>query len=103
MSVELTHNYEYIAAHIKDYIEDNKFFDTFAKEDICRIMKNANLTPKDFTLLNQSTSAIKPYELYVCIRNAKVSIKNSKEAILFLKSMQKFLNLQVLDGVIDFL
>lgn len=34
MSQGLTHNLEYIAAHIMDYFDDDRFFDIFEQKDI---------------------------------------------------------------------
>ena len=34
MSQDLIHNFEYIAAHIKDYIDEDKLFSTFETNDI---------------------------------------------------------------------
>ena len=70
-------NYEYIVAHISDYIQNENFFDTFNKEDIKQIMKYSTLTANQYvTLLKQSSTTIKAKELYVCTRNANVTIQN---------------------------
>ncbi|EAY05500.1 hypothetical protein TVAG_080920 [Trichomonas vaginalis G3] len=89
-------DFEFIATHIKDYIDDYKFFNVFEIDDIRQIMKYANLKSEDFiSLLEQSRSAIKANDLYTCIRNAKVSILNYNEAISTLKSIQKYMKLNV--------
>ena len=104
MSQSLIQDFEYIAAHIKDYIDDDKLFTTFEIEDIEKIMKFANLTTNDFiTLLKQSQSVIKSNKLYIGIRNANVSIQNYEEVVNLLKYSKKYLKLTFLDGVIDFL
>ncbi|EAY12300.1 ankyrin repeat protein, putative [Trichomonas vaginalis G3] len=104
MSRGIILNFEYIGAHIKDYINDNKFFDTFEIEDIETIMKYANLTPSDFdTLLKQSSLIIEAHEIYSCIRYASVSIGNLEDAISTLKSIRKYMQMKPLDGIIDML
>ncbi|EAY20666.1 ankyrin repeat protein, putative [Trichomonas vaginalis G3] len=104
MSQSLVQNFEYTAAHIKDYIDDDKLFTTFEVQDIRKIMKFANLTTNDFnTLLKQSKSIVKANDLYMCIRYANVSIRNHEEVINLLKTAKKYLKLTFLDGTIDFL
>ncbi|EAY19110.1 hypothetical protein TVAG_190010 [Trichomonas vaginalis G3] len=102
MSSELVQDFEYAAAHIKDYFEDNKLFDTFEAEDIRKILEIANLTLEDFTtLLKQSKHSIKASKLYNCARNAKVSVNNFEEAISILKLIQKYMKMKVLNRAID--
>ena len=97
-------NYEYIAAHISDYIKSENFFDTFDIEDIKQIMKYSNLTSNQYiTLLKQSSSAIKAKELYMCTRNANVTIQNMEEIVSTLKSVKKYMKFNIFDGIIDIL
>ena len=104
MSQALIQNFEYTAAHIKDFIDEDKLFSTFEIEDITQIMKFANLTTNDFiSILKQSQFTVKANKLYMCIRSANVSIQNYEDAIKILKSSKKYLKLTFLDGVIDFL
>ncbi|EAY01500.1 hypothetical protein TVAG_107590 [Trichomonas vaginalis G3] len=104
MSQELTQNFEYIAANIKDYIDENKLFDTFEVEDIEKIMKFANFTTNDFTtLLKQSQPTVDANTLYMCIRNTHITLHNYEDVISILKSIKNYLKLALLDGVIDFL
>ena len=55
MDTELSVDYNYIAKHIKDYIEQGNLFDIFNPKDLNRILEKAKLTSDDFiTLINQS-------------------------------------------------
>ncbi|EAX97508.1 hypothetical protein TVAG_429440 [Trichomonas vaginalis G3] len=104
MSHKLIQNYEYIAAHINDYIQEEKLFDVFELKDLKKILSLANLTSEDFiTLLKQSKSTLDENELYKCTRNTKVSIRNYQEVISTLKSVRKYMNFTMLDGIIGFL
>ena len=104
MDQDIIQNYEYIAAHISDYIKEGNFFDVFEVEDIKKILKNSNLTTNDFiTLLKQSHHAIKTNKLYTCARNANVSIQSFEDVILTLKSIKKYMKLGILNSIIDFL
>ncbi|EAX66600.1 hypothetical protein TVAG_605800 [Trichomonas vaginalis G3] len=104
MSHKLIQNYEYIAAHIKDYIQEEKLFDIFELKDLKKILRLANFTSEDFiTLLKQSESTLDENELYECARNTKVSIRNYQEVISTLKSVRKYMKLTMLDGIIGFL
>ena len=104
MSQGFIFNYEYIAAHIKDYIDADKLFSTFETNDIKKIMKFTTLTTNDFiTVMDQSRSSIKAKELYMCTRNANISVQNFEDIVSILKSLQKYMKLRILDGVINFL
>ncbi|EAY20386.1 hypothetical protein TVAG_109980 [Trichomonas vaginalis G3] len=104
MSQGIIQNFEYIAAHICDYIKENNFFDVFEIEDIKKILKISNLTTNDFiALVQQSHQTIKANELYICIRNTNISIQNMEDVISVLKSLKKYMKLEMLNGVIDFL
>ncbi|EAY04285.1 hypothetical protein TVAG_390550 [Trichomonas vaginalis G3] len=104
MSQGLIHNFKYIAEHIKEYIEENKLFSTFEVDDLKEIMKNATLTTNDcISLMTQSQHTIKANKLYICARNANVSIHNYEEVVSVLKSIKKYMKLRILDGVVDFL
>lgn len=104
MSQGIIHNFEYIAAHVSDYIDENKLFDVFEINDIKEILKKSNLTSKDFiSLLKQSHHTIKSNQLYLCARNTKVTIQNFEEVIPILKSIRKYMKMSILDGVIDIL
>ncbi|EAX88855.1 ankyrin repeat protein, putative [Trichomonas vaginalis G3] len=97
-------NFEYIAAHISDYINKENFFDTFDIEDIKTIMKYSRLTADQFvTLLKQSSSTINTKELYNCTRKANITIKNFEEVVSILKSLKKYMKFNIFDGIIDFL
>ena len=103
MSQGFIFNYEYIAAHIKDYIDADKLFSTFETNDIKKIMKFTTLTTNDFiTVIKQSRSSIKANELYICTRNANISVQNFEDIVSILKSLQKYMKLRILDGVINF-
>ncbi|EAY11493.1 hypothetical protein TVAG_248600 [Trichomonas vaginalis G3] len=104
MSHGLIQNYEYIANHIKDYIEENKIFSVFETQDIKKIMDLSQLATNDFVkLLKQSYPTIKPNKLYKCTRKANVSIQNFEDVISIFKTIKKYMKLRILDGVIDFL
>ncbi|EAX87938.1 hypothetical protein TVAG_349000 [Trichomonas vaginalis G3] len=104
MSQGIVRNYEYIGSHIKDYIEENNLFSTFEVEDIKSIMKFANLTPDDFnSLLVKSHSVISARKLYICTRNANISINNLQDAISTLKSVQKYMKMRIFKGIIGIL
>lgn len=104
MYQELIQNFEYIGAHVEDYIDDNKLFATFEIEDIAKIMKFSNLSTNNFiTILKQAHSITDANTLYSCTRNANVMIQNFEEVISLLKSVSEFMKLRIFDGVIDFL
>ncbi|EAX95928.1 hypothetical protein TVAG_360890 [Trichomonas vaginalis G3] len=104
MSEGLVQNFEYIAAHIKDYIDEDKLFSTFETDDIKEILKYATLNANDFnTLMKQSHSTIKANKLYVCARDTKVSIQNYEDVVSVLKSVKKYMKIRILNGVINFL
>lgn len=104
MGEALHQNFEYIAAHINDYINEDKLFTTFEIDDIEKIMKFTNFTTNDFiTLLKQSHPTIKANKLFTSTRNAYVTIQNYEEVINILKSLKKYLKMRVLDGTIAFL
>ncbi|EAY22329.1 hypothetical protein TVAG_378080 [Trichomonas vaginalis G3] len=93
-----------MAAHIKDYIQEGKLFDIFELKDLKEILKLANLTSEDFiTLLKQSESTLDGNKLYKCARSTNVSIRNYQEVISTLKSVRKYMNFTMLDGIIGFL
>lgn len=88
MYQELIQNFEYIGAHVEDYIDDNKLFATFEIEDIAKIMKFSNLSTNNFiTILKQAHSITDANTLYSCTRNANVMIQNFEEVISLLKSV----------------
>ncbi|EAY00421.1 hypothetical protein TVAG_114250 [Trichomonas vaginalis G3] len=67
-------------------------------------MNFANLTPEDFSsLLTQSSSVISARQLYTCTRNANISINNLQDAISTLKSVQKYMKMRILEGIISIL
>ncbi|EAY18542.1 hypothetical protein TVAG_462270 [Trichomonas vaginalis G3] len=97
-------NFEYIAAHISDYINNENFFDTFEIEDIKTIMKYSHLTADQYvSLLKQSHSTISAKKLSLCTRVAKVTIKNFEEIVSILKSVKRYMKFSICDGIIDFL
>lgn len=102
MSEGIVLNFEYIGAHIKDYIKDENFFSTFDMKDIITTMKYANLNSGDFdTLLKQASLTTKANEIYFCTRHANVSIENLQDAISTLESIRKYMKMGILDGIID--
>ena len=95
-------NYEYIAAHLSDYIQNENFFDTFDIEDIKTIMKYLRLTADQFiTLLKQSSSTINARNLYFCTRKANVTIQNFEDVVSILKSVKKYMKFNIFDGIIN--
>ena len=103
MSQSISLNFEYIGAHIDDYIRNENLFDTFDLEDIKTIMKYSKLTTTQFiSLLKQSSPTISANKLYKCTRNAKVTIQNIDEVFSILKSVKKYMKFKVFDGIIDF-
>ncbi|EAY17772.1 hypothetical protein TVAG_016020 [Trichomonas vaginalis G3] len=97
-------NFEYIAAHISDYIKNENFFDTFDMEAIKTIIKNSHLTVDQYnTLLKQSSPTINAKELYICTRKANVTIQNLEEVVSILKSLKKYMKFNVFDGIVDVL
>ncbi|EAY19481.1 hypothetical protein TVAG_136120 [Trichomonas vaginalis G3] len=104
MSEEIVQDFEYIAAHLDDYINDDKLFSVFETEDIIKILKLSHLTANDFiNLLKQSPYTIKTNDLYKCTRKTNVSIQNFEEVVSLLKCIKRYLKLGILDGVIDIL
>ena len=104
MSAIVNLDFEYLGAHLNDYIQEGNFFDVFEVDDIERIMEYSKLTTNDFvTLLKQSESIINANELYQCTRNANISICNAQDAILILQTVRKYMNLRIFDGIIDIL
>ncbi|EAY18176.1 hypothetical protein TVAG_122420 [Trichomonas vaginalis G3] len=97
-------NFEVIAAHVSDYIKNENFFDTFEIEDIKRIMKYSHLTADQYvTLLKQSHSTISAKKLYLCTRDAKVTIQNLDEVVLILRAVKKYMKFKTFDSIIDVL
>ncbi|EAY22946.1 hypothetical protein TVAG_076930 [Trichomonas vaginalis G3] len=95
-------NFEYIAAHISDYIQNENFFDTFDIEDIKTIMKYLRLTADQFiTLLKQSSSTINARNLYFCTQKANVTIQNFEDVVSILKSVKKYMKFNIFDGIIN--
>ena len=95
--MEINLNFEYIGAHLIDYIENENFFDTFEIDDIRTIMKYSHLTADQFiTLLKKAHSAINARKLYTCTRKANVTIKNIEEAVSILKSVKKYMKFNIL-------
>ncbi|EAY16834.1 hypothetical protein TVAG_447930 [Trichomonas vaginalis G3] len=104
MAQDMNLNYEYIAAHISDYIKNENFFDTFDVEDIKKIMKCSRLTVDQYiTLLKQSHTTINSKELYTCTRKAHVTIQNMEEIVSILKSIKKYMKFKIFDDMIDIL
>ena len=94
----------YIAAHIKDYIEDGKLFYIFDSENIKKIMKKANFNSNDFiNLLDQASTSFDARKLYEYTRKTNVHIDNSQEVTSILQSLKKHMKLKLLDSLIDFL
>lgn len=55
MSLGITPNFEYIAAHIDDYIKNENLFNLFEIGELKTIMKQTNLTSNQYiSLLQQS-------------------------------------------------
>ncbi|EAX90254.1 ankyrin repeat protein, putative [Trichomonas vaginalis G3] len=101
---ELVQNYDYIAANIKDYIEDDKLVSIFELDDVKIILEGANLASNDFiTLMDQYSSRITTQELYKTLRNANVSIEDDQEVISTLVALKKYMKLGALDGIINYL
>ncbi|EAX84802.1 ankyrin repeat protein, putative [Trichomonas vaginalis G3] len=97
-------NFEYIAAHISDYINNENFFDTFDMRDIKIIMKNSHLTADQYvTLLKQSSSTLNSKELYICTRKANVRVQNLEEIVSILNSVKRYMKFNIFDGITDFL
>ncbi|EAX95042.1 hypothetical protein TVAG_034710 [Trichomonas vaginalis G3] len=97
-------NFEYIAAHISDYINNENFFYIFDIEDIKTIMKYSHLTADQYvTLLKQSHSTINSRKLYTSTRNANITIKNIEEVVSILKSVKNYMKFSIFNGIIDFL
>ena len=95
-------NFEYIADHVSDYIENENLFTIFELEDIETIMKYSHLTADQYiSLLKQSHSTITPTELYICTRNANVIIQNFQDVISILESVKKFMNFNIFDNIIS--
>ncbi|EAX96621.1 ankyrin repeat protein, putative [Trichomonas vaginalis G3] len=104
MSQGIIQNYEYIASHISDYIKQGNFFDIFETEDIKKIMKISYLTVNDFNaLIKQSYHTTKANKLYTCTRNSNIHIENLEDVISTLKSIKKYMKLEIINGIIDFL
>ncbi|EAX98029.1 hypothetical protein TVAG_275390 [Trichomonas vaginalis G3] len=97
-------NFEYIAAHIGDYIKNENFFDTFEIEDIKAIMKYSHLTADEYvSLLKQSHPTINASKLYTCTRNVNVTIQNFEEVVSILKSVKKYMKFNIFGGIVDFI
>ncbi|EAY21388.1 hypothetical protein TVAG_198260 [Trichomonas vaginalis G3] len=97
-------NYEYITAHISDYIQNENFFDTFDIQDIKKIMNYSRMTADQYvTLLKQSSSALKAKELYMCTRKSNVTVQNFEEIVSILKCIKKYMKFNTFDGIIDIL
>ncbi|EAX89079.1 hypothetical protein TVAG_261240 [Trichomonas vaginalis G3] len=95
-------NFEYIAAHISDYIQNENFFDTFEIGDIKTIMKYSRLTVDEYvSLLKQSSSTTNATKLYICTRKANVTIQNLEEVVSILKFVKKYMKFNIFDGIID--
>ncbi|EAY15712.1 ankyrin repeat protein, putative [Trichomonas vaginalis G3] len=104
MDQSLDLNFEYIAAHISDYIQNENFFDTFDISDIKTIMKYSCFTFDEYiTLLKQSSPTLTAKELYISTRKASVTIQNFEEVISILKSIKKYMKFNTFDGIIDFI
>ncbi|EAX98238.1 hypothetical protein TVAG_010150 [Trichomonas vaginalis G3] len=97
-------NYEYIAAHISDYIQNENFFDTFDISDIKAIMKYSRLTADQYvSLLQQSSSSLTSKDIYISTRKANVTIQNFEDVVSILKIVKKYMKFNVFDGIIDFI
>ncbi|EAX95947.1 death associated protein kinase, putative [Trichomonas vaginalis G3] len=97
-------DFEYIAAHISDYINNENLFNTFDIEAIKTIMKYSRLTADQYvTLLKQSSSTLKAKELYICTRKANARIQNLEEVVSILNSVKRYMKFNIFDGIIDFL
>ncbi|EAY02885.1 hypothetical protein TVAG_174270 [Trichomonas vaginalis G3] len=104
MYEELYPNYEYIADHIRDYFQENKFFDVFEAEDIKKIFEKSKLSIDDFSfILKQSSSIMKAKDIYTLARCATLLPKNLKDVITIMKSLKEYLNFRIFDKVIDIL
>ncbi|EAY23522.1 hypothetical protein TVAG_071860 [Trichomonas vaginalis G3] len=102
MSVDLYPDYEYIAAHINDYIEDGVIIDIFSEEDFKFYFNSAKLTPTNFIeLLRQISSHFTKKDLNYSIPT--FSISNSDEAISILEAVKKHMCLRFHDEIIDFI
>ncbi|EAX70677.1 ankyrin repeat protein, putative, partial [Trichomonas vaginalis G3] len=104
MSQAHIQDYEHIASHISEYIDEGNFFDVFEIEDIKKIMKISNFTANGFiALLEQSHPTINANKLYACTRNANIYIQNFEDVISTLKSIKKYMKLRILNSIVDFL
>lgn len=104
MNQGLILNYEYIAAHINDFINNGTVGNIFETRDIKLALKSAILTPDDFeNLLKQINNTNSTKELYSCTRNASIYINNFQDIISTLRAVENFMKLRFLDIIIDFL
>ncbi|EAY02715.1 ankyrin repeat protein, putative [Trichomonas vaginalis G3] len=79
-------NFEYVAAHISNYINNENFLYAFNMRDIKTIMKYSYLASDQyFSLLKQSSSTINAKELYICTRRKK--IESEKGILSLVKSL----------------
>ncbi|EAX94359.1 hypothetical protein TVAG_488980 [Trichomonas vaginalis G3] len=104
MSQELSINHQYIASHISDFIEDGKLFVVFDKQDILKIMEFGYFYYDEFiNLLKQSSPTMDATDLYIYTRCANIYIDNCKDAVTFLKSLRRYLKMELFNDVIDIL
>ena len=103
MENELYQNYEYMGAHVKDYLIDNKLFSLFEMDEIEKIFDYVTFTADDYiSFLEQSQNEIPTEQLAIIALKVNVSMNNNQEAISILKSLRNILNLKFFDSLITF-
>ncbi|EAY00648.1 ankyrin repeat protein, putative [Trichomonas vaginalis G3] len=104
MENELYQNYEYMGAHVKDYLIDNKLFSLFEMDEIEKIFDYVTFTADDYiSFLEQSQNETPTEQLAIIALKVNVSMNNNQEAISILKSLRNILNLKFIDSLITFL
>ncbi|EAX95942.1 ankyrin repeat protein, putative [Trichomonas vaginalis G3] len=102
MSRGLTQDFEYTAAHIMEYIEDDRFFDIFEPNDIAKIFKLAKLTLSEFNIVLDKVSRTGNANiLFPYVLNTNVSVDTFQEVISILSSVKKYAHYKFLNGIID--
>lgn len=95
-------NFEYIASHIHEYIEQENLFNIFDETDIKTILKSTKLTPKNYnSLLQQGNDKFSVSKLYKLTQDASVCMNDYQDIVSVLNSMKSYFKIRLLDNILD--
>ncbi|EAY20339.1 hypothetical protein TVAG_193150 [Trichomonas vaginalis G3] len=98
MIIELTLDYEYIGAHINEYIEAENLFDVFYFEDLEMIFKYVNMTPEIYNSIHKLANG--KFDISKLFKKSSCTAKNLQDVISTLEIIKENMNVNLLNDSI---